>query len=339
MTTPVDISLGDRIDRVGGAGLCRAGSQTGGGRRRACRRAKGGVVDRHRRQGDVTRVGNQVGVLDGVARLRRPLVGGRAHRSGLGDADRWRGGDGFDRHGGGVAWRAGAAEGIGTSGGGGIDYLAVVDVGLGHDVRRIGGAGQCGAGGQARGGRARASDVPDARVVDGDRRKGDVAHVRHQVAVGDGVAQLRVLLVGRGGDRRGLVYDHLGHWWAGDNECGWVADRADSAPGVVPVAVAVSLNDPRLTSAWVTVYRVAAVHVSWSPGASPGEAGVGHITLPMLGSLIATEARVDVAGVGDQVGVRDRLADEEGVAVATRRLADLGQAHRRRGRDRGDRDR
>ena len=48
----------------------------------------------------------------------------------------------------------------------------------------------------------------------------------------------------------------------------------------VPVAVAVSVTPPLSTSAWVTTYGVVSVHVSVSPGASPGGGGVGHVTAP-----------------------------------------------------------
>ena len=59
----------------------------------------------------------------------------------------------------------------------------------------------------------------------------------------------------------------------------------------VPVAVAVSVTEPRSTSAWVTMYTLSAVHVSEAPGARPGAAGVGHVTAPMLGSVTASDAR------------------------------------------------
>ena len=59
----------------------------------------------------------------------------------------------------------------------------------------------------------------------------------------------------------------------------------------VPVAVAVSTTLPASTSACVTVYVLSAVQVSDEPGARPGAAGVGHVTLPRAGSSTATEAR------------------------------------------------
>ena|SRR6476469_5554352 len=69
-------------------------------------------------------------------------------------------------------------------------------------------------------------------------------------------------------------------------------DGGDSPPRTpVPVAVAVSLTCPALTSAWVTVCGVSAVHVTESPGASDGD-GVGQVTDPPVGSLTVTDVRL-----------------------------------------------
>ena len=55
-------------------------------------------------------------------------------------------------------------------------------------------------------------------------------------------------------------------------------------------AVAVSLTSPVSTSVCVTVWVPVAVQVSESPGANPGEAGVGQLTEPTVGSTTLTEA-------------------------------------------------
>ena len=67
------------------------------------------------------------------------------------------------------------------------------------------------------------------------------------------------------------------------------ADVTAGPDGGVPVAVAVLLTDPRLTSVWVIV-RVA-VQVVVAPGASVVD---GQVTLerPASGSLMVTEVRV-----------------------------------------------
>jgi hypothetical protein len=57
----------------------------------------------------------------------------------------------------------------------------------------------------------------------------------------------------------------------------------------VPVAVAVSVTLPLSTSVCLTRYGARAVQVSVAPGASPGGAGVGHATLPAVGSETATD--------------------------------------------------
>ncbi len=60
----------------------------------------------------------------------------------------------------------------------------------------------------------------------------------------------------------------------------------------VPVAVAVSVTPPLSTSTCVTGCGSSAAQVSESPGASPGAAGAGQVTLPADGSETATEVRV-----------------------------------------------
>jgi len=73
---------------------------------------------------------------------------------------------------------------------------------------------------------------------------------------------------------------------------------AGSDRGLVPpasptaAAVAVSVTTPASTSSWVTVCGVSAVHVTESPGASPGGAGVGQVTEPMAGSSTVTDVRL-----------------------------------------------
>src|SRR5437868_14423440 len=65
-------------------------------------------------------------------------------------------------------------------------------------------------------------------------------------------------------------------------------DVGDSPPRTpVPVAVAVSVTCPALTSAWVTVYGVSAAHVTVSPGARAG-GGVGRVTGPPVGGFTGT---------------------------------------------------
>ena len=52
------------------------------------------------------------------------------------------------------------------------------------------------------------------------------------------------------------------------------ADGGEVSPlASLPTAVAVSVTDPRSTSAWVTVWGVTAVQVSEPPGWRPGPAG------------------------------------------------------------------
>ena len=69
-------------------------------------------------------------------------------------------------------------------------------------------------------------------------------------------------------------------------------DRAETPPLTpTPVAVAVSTTWPASTSASLTVYVWSAVHVSESPGASPGATGVGQVTEPRAGSSTATVVR------------------------------------------------
>ena len=58
-----------------------------------------------------------------------------------------------------------------------------------------------------------------------------------------------------------------------------------------PVAVAVSVTPPLSTSAWVTTYGAFSVHVSVSPGASPGAGGVGQSTAPAVGSDTDSDVR------------------------------------------------
>ena len=96
--------------------------------------------------------------------------------------------------------------------------------------------------------------VPIRRIVHGDRGEVDVADVRDQVRVGDGVAQLRRVLIGRGRDVGALADRDLR--LAGPASMISV-DGSDGGlvPPVspVPVAVAVSLTKPRATSLAVTV--------------------------------------------------------------------------------------
>ncbi len=68
------------------------------------------------------------------------------------------------------------------------------------------------------------------------------------------------------------------------------ADAGEVKPvASVPVAVAVSVTLPASTSVCLTRYGVLAVHVAVAPGASPGGAGVGHATLPAVGSDMASD--------------------------------------------------
>src|SRR6478735_699578 len=70
------------------------------------------------------------------------------------------------------------------------------------------------------------------------------------------------------------------------------SDGGDSPPRTpVPVAVAVSVTWPASTSPCVTVCGVSAVQVSEPPGTRDGD-GVGQLTGPPVGSLIATDARL-----------------------------------------------
>src|SRR3954451_21894271 len=70
------------------------------------------------------------------------------------------------------------------------------------------------------------------------------------------------------------------------------SDGGDSPPRTpVPVAVAVSVTCPALTSSWVTACGVSAVHVTESPGARAGD-GAGQVTGPPVGSLTVTDVRL-----------------------------------------------
>ena len=131
-----------------------------------------------------------------------------------------------------------------------------------------------------------------------------------RLAGGDVLSRVRAgLWVGEGGRRVGRV--------------------GQVPPAGVPVAVAVLVTEPSSRSAWVTVW--AAVQVATAPGARV----VTSADRCRVGVVVADgdAGERDVAGVGDDVLVADRVADRVVRVAGGDRLVD-GQGRRLGGGDR-----
>ena len=125
--------------------------------------------------------------------------------AGLVDRDGRRGGDGGHGDRRRVGRDTRVAVRVSSRRGRGVGDATRVDVRLRDGDGLVGGARLRISGREARGGRDRTADRPDARVRHGDRGEVDVTGVRHDVRVLDRVPDVHAVLIGGRGDRRELV--------------------------------------------------------------------------------------------------------------------------------------